>query len=60
MGVYVTFGGVVLAIIASRFSDILFGYLKLTIIGLMTVAAAGFTWFLLLMNQCLPFNKSES
>lgn len=59
MGVYVTCGGVLMAIIASRFSDLLFGYMKLTIISLMVVATAGYTWFLLLMNQCLPFSKVQ-
>lgn len=59
IGVYVTAGGVFMAILASRFSDILFGYMKLTIISLMVVATAGYTWFLLLMNECLPFSKGE-
>ena len=59
MGVYVTCGGVFMALLASRFSDLLFGYMKLTIICLMVVATAGYTWFLLLMNQCLPFSKGE-
>lgn len=59
MGVYVTMGGVFMAILASRISDILFGYMKLTIISLMVVATAGYTWFLLLMNECLPFSKVQ-
>lgn len=57
MGVYITFGGVVLAVTAARFSDLLFGYMKLTIIVLMVIATGGYTWFLLLMNKCLPFSK---
>nr|XP_027237352.1 disrupted in renal carcinoma protein 2 homolog isoform X1 [Penaeus vannamei] len=59
MGVYITFGGVVLAVIAARFSDLLFGYMKLTIIVLMVIATGGYTWFLLLMNKCLPFSKAQ-
>ncbi|KAG0716178.1 Disrupted in renal carcinoma protein 2 [Chionoecetes opilio] len=57
MGVYVTCGGVVMAILAARFSDLLFGYMKLTIIVLMVVATAGYTWFLLLMNQMPPIQQ---
>ncbi|XP_068222406.1 solute carrier family 49 member 4 homolog [Palaemon carinicauda] len=57
MGMYVTFGGVVMALIAARISDLLFGYMKLTIIFLMVIATGGFTWFLLIMNECLPYNK---
>ncbi|KAK7084535.1 hypothetical protein SK128_017000 [Halocaridina rubra] len=57
MGVYVTLGGVIMALVAARFSDLLFGYMKLTLIVLMVIATGGYTWFLLLMNQCLPFNK---
>ena len=59
MGVYVTFGGVVMALIAARISDLIFGYMKLTIICLMVVATGGFTWFLLIMNECLPYNKGK-
>ncbi|KAG7174551.1 Solute carrier family 49 member 4-like 2 [Homarus americanus] len=59
LGVYVTLGGVVMALLSARFSDLLFGYMKLTIIVLMTFATAGYTWFLLLMNGCLPYNKVE-
>lgn len=59
LGVYATCGGVVMAILGSRFSDLLFGYLKLTIISLMVLATGGFTWFLLLMNECLPFSKVQ-
>ncbi|KAK3894940.1 hypothetical protein Pcinc_001318 [Petrolisthes cinctipes] len=59
MGVYVTLGGVVMALLVSRFSDWLFGYLKLTIIGLMVIATCGFTWFLFIMNGCLPFSKTQ-
>ncbi|MPC22600.1 Disrupted in renal carcinoma protein 2 [Portunus trituberculatus] len=40
-------------------ANLLFGYMKLTIICLMVVATAGYTWFLLLMNQCLPFSKVQ-
>ncbi|XP_069185946.1 solute carrier family 49 member 4 homolog [Procambarus clarkii] len=57
LGVYVTLGGVVMAILGSRFSDLLFGYMKVTIMTLMVVATAGYTWFLLIMNHCLPYNK---
>lgn len=60
MGVYVTLGGVVMALLVSRFSDWLFGYLKLTIIGLMVIATCGFTWFLFIMNGCLPYSERMS
>ncbi|XP_076035527.1 solute carrier family 49 member 4 homolog isoform X2 [Oratosquilla oratoria] len=59
LGVYVTFGSVAMALIAARFTDILFGHIKLTIIILMGIATTGFTWFLLLMNRCLPFSKVQ-
>lgn len=54
-----TFGGVVLAITASRFTDLLFGYIKVTIIGLILVSTAMFGWFLFTMNGMLPFGKGN-
>ncbi|KAB7500452.1 Disrupted in renal carcinoma protein 2-like protein [Armadillidium nasatum] len=59
VGIYMTFGGVVLAITASRFTDLLFGYIKVTIIGLLLVSTTMFGWFLFTMNGMLPFGKVQ-
>lgn len=59
VGVYVTFGGVVLAILTARFTDMLFGYIKITIMSFTAISTIGYTWFLLLMNECLPFSKPQ-
>ncbi|CAL4065191.1 unnamed protein product [Meganyctiphanes norvegica] len=59
VGVYTNVGGVLLAMIAARLTDLLFGHIKKTILGLMIVATLSFTWFLLLMNGVLPFDKVQ-
>ncbi|KAF2354177.1 Major facilitator superfamily domain, partial [Trinorchestia longiramus] len=57
VGVYVTFGGVVLALLMARLSDLLFGHLKITILLLMLAATVAFVWFLLLTSRHITFSS---